>query len=394
MRCSVSRLPLHGLRVLDFSWIIAGPTAGRFLAMMGAEVIKVGSARRPDPSSAGPAFQVYNQSKRYAALNISRPEGVELAKRLVAISDVVVENFAVGVFERLGLSYEVLRQERPDVVFVSSSGTGHTGPDKDFVAYGSLLQHYTGWNSVSGHPGGEPVPGGLWADPWVGMELAMLAVAALNNRIETGRGQHVDFSMAEALSGSIPEAILDYQMNGRLPHPQGNRDAHNAPHGAYRCKGSDRWIAIAVTDDGEWQSLCRVMDRPDLAGDATLAHADGRLDRQDELDEAVTAWTKDLEDYQATRLLQEAGVPAGPSLDVCRVFHDPHLRETGFFSPLETSDGETHDLPGLGWRFDDGPEADVRAAPTLGQSNDYVYGELLGMSRKDITRLEQEQVIY
>ena len=220
----MSDLPLSGIRVADLSWIIAGPTATRFLAMMGAEVIKVGSARRPDPSSRGAAFQTYNQSKLYAALNISRPEGLELAKRLIAISDVVVENFAVGVIERLGLGYDAIVAEKPDIIMVSSSGTGHSGPDKDYVAYGSLLQHYTGWNSISGYPDREPIRGGLWADPWVGMEIAMVTAAALNHRVLTGQGQYVDFSMAEALSASIPEAILDYQMNGKMREPMGNQD--------------------------------------------------------------------------------------------------------------------------------------------------------------------------
>ena len=154
----MSELPLAGIRVVDLSWIIAGPTATRLLAAMGAEVIKVGSARRPDPSTRGPAFQAYNQSKSYCALNISSPKGLELAKQLLTVSDVVIENFAVGVIERLGLSYAEISAERPDIIMVSSSGTGHSGPDKDYVAYGSLLQHYTGWNSISGYPQREPVP--------------------------------------------------------------------------------------------------------------------------------------------------------------------------------------------------------------------------------------------
>ncbi len=247
----MNELPLHGIRVLDLSWIIAGPTATRFLASMGAEVIKIGSARRPDPSTRGPAFQAYNQSKLYASLNISTPDGLALIKQLIAVSDVVIENFAVGVIDRLGLSYEAASAARPDIIMVSSSGTGHLGPHKDYVAYGSLLQHYTGWNSISGNPQGEPVPGGLWADPWVGMELAMVTAAALNNRALTGQGQYIDFSMAEALTAGIPGAILDYQMNQRLPETMGNRDARYAPHGVYHCVGADRWVAIAVTNDDE-----------------------------------------------------------------------------------------------------------------------------------------------
>ncbi|MFB3097212.1 MAG: CaiB/BaiF CoA transferase family protein [Dehalococcoidia bacterium] len=390
----MSELPLAGIRVLDLSWIIAGPTATRLLAAMGAEVIKVGSARRPDPSTRGPAFQAYNQSKSYCALNISSPKGLELAKQLLTVSDVVIENFAVGVIERLGLGYAEIIAERPDIIMVSSSGTGHSGPDKDYVAYGSLLQHYTGWNSISGYPQREPVPGGLWADPWVGMELAMVTVAALNHRALTGQGQYVDFSMAEALTASIPEAILDYQMNHRVPEPMGNRDAWYAPHGVYHCVGTDRWVAIAVTNDEEWTSLCRLIQRLDLAADPRFANADGRRRFHDQLDVAVTEWTIQHEDHEAMSLLQEAGVPSGPSLDICRVFHEPQLREAGYFVSLQTNDGELRDMPGLPWRFDSEQKPLLTAAPILGQHNAYVYQELLGMSEHEVNRLVEEQVIY
>jgi benzylsuccinate CoA-transferase BbsF subunit len=387
-------LPLAGVRVIDLSWIIAGPTATRFLAMMGAEVIKVGSVRRPDPSSRTAPFQSYNQSKLYAALNISTPQGLALAKRLIAISDVVVENFAAGVVERLGLGYEVIAAIKPDIIMLSSSGTGHSGPHKDYVAYGSLLQHYTGWNSISGYPEREPIKGGLWADPWVGMELAMITVAALNHRAVTGAGQYVDFSMAEALSASIPEALLDYQMNGKVRAPQGNRDTWDAPHGVYHCQGEDRWIAIAVTNDTEWQALCRVIARPDLAADPRLVRAAGRRQHQDELDAAITAWTRRHQDYAAMHLLQAAGVPAGPSLDIARVYHDPQLRAGGYLTRLQTSDGETRELPGLPWRFAGLGAPPITAAPVLGQHNAYVYHELLGLSEAEVARLVEEQVIY
>ncbi|MCH8351640.1 MAG: CoA transferase [Chloroflexi bacterium] len=390
----MSELPLDGIRVVDLSWIIAGPTATRILAAMGAEVIKVGSARRPDPSTRGPAFQVYNQSKLYCALNISTPKGLELAKQLLAVSDVVIENFAVGVIERLGLSYEVISAKRPDIIMVSSSGTGHSGPHKDYVAYGSLLQHYTGWNSISGYPHSEPVRGGLWADPWVGMELAMVTVAALNGRAVTGRGQYIDFSMAEALTASIPEAILDYQMNHRVREPMGNRDDWYAPHGLYHCAGEDRWVAIAVTNDEEWNSLCRLIQRLDLAADPRFVNAEGRRKYHDQLDVAITEWTIRHQDHEAMRLLQEAGVSSGPSLDISRVFNEPQLRDVGYFTRLETSDGELRDLPGLPWRFEGEQKPLLTEAPVLGQHNAYVYQELLGLSEPEVNRLVEEQIIY
>ncbi|MGE3536077.1 MAG: CaiB/BaiF CoA transferase family protein [Candidatus Tectimicrobiota bacterium] len=387
-------LPLSGVRVIDLSWIIAGPTATRFLAMMGAEVIKVSSARRPDPSSRGAPFQAYNQSKRAIALNISTPEGLALVKRLLGLADVLVENFAAGVIERLGLGYEVVSAVKPDIIMVSSSGTGHSGPHKDYVAYGSLLQHYTGWNAISGYPGHEPIKGGLWADPWVGMELAMITLAALHHRAASGQGQYIDVSMAEALSASIPEAILDYQMNGRIPEPQGNRDTWEAPHGVYHCAGSDRWIAIAVSSDQQWQALCQVIERPDLAAEPRFSTAAGRHAHQDELDAALTAWTRGYDDYDAMQRLQAAGVPAGPSLDILRVYHDPHLRAGGYLTPLRSSDGQQRYLPGLPWRFTGLAPLPITAAPVLGQDNHYVYQELLGLSAAEMARLEEAQVIY
>ncbi|CAI7989722.1 Succinyl-CoA:(R)-benzylsuccinate CoA-transferase subunit BbsF [Geodia barretti] len=305
--------------------------------MMGAEVIKVGSARRPDPSTRGAPFQAYNQSKLYAALNISRPEGLELAMRLVSVSDVVIENFAAGVIERLGLGYDALRQAKPDIIMLSSSGTGHSGPDKDYVAYGSLLQYYTGWNAISGYPNSEPIKGGLWADPWVGMELAMVAAAALNHRAVTGEGNYVDFSMAEALTASIPEALLDYQMNDRVPELMGNADSQHCPHNVYRCKGSDRWLAIAVTSDEEWRALCGVIGWHDLSDDPSLADAKGRREQQHKIDAAITEWTQHHEDYEAMGVLQDAGIPAVPYLSPQRVFTDPQLREGGFFTTLTAS---------------------------------------------------------
>lgn len=387
-------LPLSGVRVVDLSWIIAGPTATRFLAMMGAEVIKVGSARRPDPSIRGAPYQTYNQSKLSIALNLAKPEALALVKRLIAMADVVVENFAAGVIERLGLGYDVLAAVKPDMIMVSSSGTGHSGPHRDYVAYGSLLQHYTGWNAISGYPGREPIKGGLWADPWVGMELAMITVAALNHRAVTGEGQYIDVSMAEALSASIPEAILEYQMTGTVRPPQGNRDDWDAPHGVYHCQGEDRWVAIAVTNDAEWQALCRVIDRPDLGSDARLATAAGRRRHQDELDAAIAVWTRRQQDYDAMHRLQAAGVPAGPSLDILRVYHDPHLRAGGYLTPLQTSDGQTRELPGLPWRFAGLSAPHVTAAPVLGKDNAYVYEKLLGLSAAEVARLAAEEVIY
>ena len=386
--------PLAGVRVADFSWIIAGPTATRHLALMGAEVIKVGSARRPDPSTRGSAFHVYNQSKRYAAMNLSKPRGKELALELAAQCDVVVENYAAGVFERLGLGYDVLSEVRPDLVMIASSGTGHSGPDRDYVAYGSLLQHYTGWNSISGYPNQEPIKGGLWADPWVGMELAMITLAALNQRAESGVGQYVDFSMAEALSASLPEALLECQMTGEEPAPSGNDDSYAFPHDVYKCAGDDRWIAIEVHDYTQWRALCAVIGRGDWLEDRALYSPRARRERSDEIDAAISDWTSTLDDWQAFQTLQGAGVPCGPSLDMGRLHAERQLNEGGYLTTVQYPDDSRRILPTLPWRMDGQRTNNVKPAPTLGQDSDYVYRQLLGLTPKEITALTDEQVIY
>ena len=387
-------LPLKGVRIVDFSWIIAGPTATRHLALMGAEVIKVGSARRIDPSFKYPPFQVYNQSKKYVSLNISKPEGLKLAKELVSISDIVIENFAVGVIDRLGLGYESLKECKSDIIMISSSGTGHSGPDKDYVAYGSLLQHYTGWNSISGYPDNEPIKGGLWADPWVGLEIAMLSCAALTNRLTTGLGQYIDFSMSEALTSTLPEAILDYQMNKRVVTPQGNKDRNYVPHGVYKCKGKDRWIAIAVTEDNQWQNLCKIINREDLITNDRFSSNESRLLIEDEVNSIISQWTKDLEDEEAMKILQSIGIAAGPSLDIGRVYENKQLKDSGYFAPFINTDGETRELPLLPWHFKDDLELNMTPVPSLGEGNEYVFGDLLGLSEQEILDFKEAQIIY
>ena len=222
----------------------------------------------------------------------------------------------------------------------------------------------------------------------------MVTAAALNHRAATGKGQYIDYSMAEALTACLPEALLDFQMNGRERPPMANADDTYAPHNVYRCQGPDRWVAIAVTGRDEWLALCEVIERPDLAADAALGTDAGRRARLEEIDDAITAWTRKRDDYQAMHLLQQAGVPAGPFLEPSRLFHDPQLRQGGYFTRQQVQDGTWRDLPGLGWRFEDGPDPDLSPAPVLGQDNDYVFGNLLDLSQAEIARLTEEQVIY
>jgi benzylsuccinate CoA-transferase BbsF subunit len=222
----------------------------------------------------------------------------------------------------------------------------------------------------------------------------MVAVACLNNRALTGEGQYVDFSMAEALSGCLPEAVLDYQMNDRVKEPMGNQDDWYAPHSVYHCSGSDRWVAIAVTNDSELAALCGMIGRPDLASNSKYATAEGRRKFQDEIGVTITEWTVQHEDVKAMHLLQQAGVPAGPSQDILRVFQEPQLSETGYFNRVQTRDGEERDLPGLPWRFEGAEAPTLTEAPVLGEHNNYVYQDLLGLSPTEVIQMVEEQIIY
>ena len=388
-------LPLNGIRIVDFSWIIAGPTATRHLAIMGAEVIKVGSSRRPDPSLAGPPFEVYNQSKKYCQLNLSKPESIEIASHLVSTADVVIENFAAGVFERMGYGYDVMKIWKPDIVMISSAGTGHSGPDKDFVAYGSLLQHYTGWNTISGSPTNkdEPIKGGLWADPWVGMELAMITMAALNHRMATGDGKHIDYSMAESLTASISPSLLEYQVSGELPKPIGNSATNEYPHGLYPCYGEDKWIAIRIDGIENWRELCRIIGANKFIENPDLDLVENRKAISPTIDEAISNWTRSRDDYSVMTQLQNLGIEALPSLDISRVYDDPYLRDSGYLVTHVKEDREV-ELPSVPWAFELQDSMQLTPAPKLGAANSQIYEQLLGIDPQTINSLIEQNIIY
>ncbi|MDA0365438.1 MAG: CoA transferase, partial [Chloroflexi bacterium] len=320
----VGALPLAGIRVVDLSWVIAGPTCTRYLALMGAEVIKVEAPDRPDTGRTSELHDVLGQSKYALALDLKAPGALAALRTLIAQSDVVVENFATGVMERLGLGYEELRRLQPEIVLLSASGLGRSGPDATLVAYGNLLSAYSGFSALNGFPGGEPRTGLAWADPLCGLLMAFGVVAALHRRDRGGGGRHIDFSMLEALLWTMPSALLDEQL-GRAPRePAGNDDPTHAPHGVYRCAGHDRWLAIAVTTEAQWHALCAVV--PDLAPRTALG-ASARRRQRTTIDDALRAWTRDRDAIAAMDALQAAGVPAAATYSTSDLFADAHLWE-------------------------------------------------------------------
>ncbi len=391
-----NKLPLDGVRVADFSWQIAGPTCTRYLGVIGAEVIRIESNRRPDPYRERTISHFINQSKKSITLNLAHPKGLALAKRLIGLSDVVIENFAPGVIERLGLGYDELRQARPEIIMLSSAGLGHSGPDMQQVAYGTLVQCFTGWSILQGYPGREPDIGGIWTDPMVGMLEVFLINAALHRCWESGEGQYIDLSMAEATTMLLPEIIMDYAMNGRVREPVGNLDLSDAPHGNYPCRGVDQWIGIAVSTDDQWVALCRVLGQPEVLVDSRFAGSDSRRKNREALDAALASRTREREGLALMVQLQDAGVPAGLATGVDQLWDNPHLRQRGFFRTYQdqASPGTARELPITPWRFNHQVEADITGQPVRGQHNSYVFDELLGLPAPEVEALLEEQVIY
>jgi benzylsuccinate CoA-transferase BbsF subunit len=378
------------------------------LADMGAEVIKVESSRRIDPCrmvppfpdgvqqgvNSGGQFNTYNRGKLSTTLDLTRPEAVEIARRLVSVSDVVAENFSAGVMTRLGLGYEDCRAVKPDIIYLSLSGYGATGPNKDYVSYGMQLQAFTGIASLTGYVNGPPRNLGTpIADTVGGLVGAFGILAALHHRKLTGEGQFIDVSQCEALAALCPEAILDYIMNGRVQGPAGNRDDAMAPHGVYRCRGDNNWVSIAVSTEEEWQALCAVIVKPHLAQEPRFADTLSRWHNQDELDRIVSAWTIGHGDYEAMHILQDAGVPASAVLSNSQMVKDPHLTARGLCVEDAHPMTGRRTMAGCPWHLSRTPGGARSHAPLLGQHNEQVFCGLLGMSREEFDSLVEGKVI-
>lgn len=395
------RAPLAGVRVADFTWVWAGPFCTLQLAHLGAEVIRVESASRmcvtrllppfaqfrPGPNRSG-YFNQYNQGKKSIALDLKQPDGIAVAKRLCAASDIVVENFAAGVMNRMGLGYDVLRTLRPDVIMIALSGYGASGPDSDKVSYGPAQVPLSGFSSVTGYRGHPPMHVGVsYGDPTGGLQGAVAVLAALLHRTRTGRGQYIDLSQWETTMAVLPEAIIEYTMNGAAPPRDGNRDPHMAPHGVFRAAGEDRWLAIAVEDDAAWRRFARAIDRPDLAEDARFATLAARKQHEDALDDLVTAWTVARDPDAAAETLQAAGLPAFIAATNRDLAEDAHLAARGFPVTLEHPEVGAMMHLGVPWQMSASDSRVRRAAPCLGQDTDQVLRDVCGYSADDIARL-------
>ncbi len=398
---------LEGIRIVDFTRYAAGPQITLTLALMGAEVIRVESRveldhfRRPESAvsygsqrAANDCFNTLNLNKLSVTLNLKTARGLELARKLVAISDVVVDNFRPGVMDRLGLGYNVLKVIKPDIIMLSASSHGAVGPEKAYSAYAVTFGPLGGVSHLTGYEGGSPAVTRSSADLRPGTAAAFAILAALNYREASGEGQFIDFSAREAISCGIGEAIMDYTMNGRVRTRHGNRDDILAPNNCYRCKGDDRWISISIANDDEWKALVEAMGSPQWAGDAKFADQFRRWHNQDEIDVHIAEWALNYTDYELMHMLQGAGVAAMPALDSKEMFTDPHCTERNMLVPTESgTEGRLYAVAPP-WKFSETPARVAKAAPQLGEDNDYVLRELLGLSQKEIDKLTKEKVLY
>ncbi len=401
--------PLDGVRIVDFGWILSVPYAGGWLGSLGAEVIRVESSARLEPGRIGISgtadgepgvnrsaiWNCLNHSKRGVTLNLRDPAAQELVKEMVAVSDVVMENFSTGVLDRLGLGYEDLRKVRPDLVMISGSTMGTFGPDRQATGFGPNVCSYAGQPAVTGYEGGRPQNlGGNWPDYLVGTMMAHSVLSALWHRRKTGEGQRIEAAMAEVVTSMIPEAFLDYTINGRVAERIGNRDPDMAPHNVYRCAGEDQWVAIAVQTDEEWARLSRIMGSPGLSSDARFSDVRSRKRNEDDLDQIVSKWTIRHSPMEITRLLQDEGIAAGPVMDVVALIGDPHFRERGIIIEMEHTEVGPREVAGLPIRFSDIARPAYYSAPLLGEHNDAVFGGLLGHAQPEIESLKRSKAIF
>ncbi len=395
-------LPLAGFRVLEVTTAWAGPLAGRHLADLGADVILVerhsahGTRGHHFPGgpeevwprfyNRGGGFNLLNRNKRGTAINLRSAPGRELFLRLSDRADVVIENNSPHVLPALGLGYEELAERNPGLVMCSLSGFGAKGPEAQYRALGSSIEASCGLVAQTGYaPGQLYTTGSFHADPIGGTLAALAILAALWERESTGRGQQIDLSLQESGALFVIESIVDYRLNGRIAGPRGNRSSRIAPQGAYPSAGGDCWVAIGIEDDEQWQALCRAIDRPELA--ARFPDVEARRASHDIIDEAVAAWSRGLDHQEATRLLQAVGVPAGPVLANWEAASDPHLYRRGFWLEDVHPEVGYERWEGAPWRLSATPVRMRQPAPLLGQHNDDVLREVLGLDAEELEEL-------
>ena len=409
--------PLSGIRALELAEIWAGPFCGSVLGDLGAEVIKVEAIQRiargaikPPPHASGypdgaPGERPWNRSSNFNALSrnkqgltldLTTKQGADAFKELVNVSDVVFTNYAFGVMDKFGLGYAALKKVKPDIIALFTPGYGNTGPYKTFRSMGMVIDAITGHTALRGYPDMDLSRNSLVHHPdAVAGATAVFAIClAIHRRARTGEGGFIDLSQAESFMPHLGEVYLEHAISGAPRARRGNRHPAMAPHGVYRCAGEDRWVAIAVDGDERWREMCGAMQMPQLARNPRFETLAARLRNQDELDAAVERWTRTMTRYEAASALQERGIAAGPVLDCgADAYDDPHLQERGYFQAVEHPDAGTHLMSGPIWRMANRSEVRHDPAPGLGEHNELILGDLLGMSHSRLAELEANRTI-
>lgn len=399
---------LKNIRIADFTWVWAGPLATLLFSFFGAEVIKIESRKRIDQMRQGTittgdnfsnvdaswTFNNANLNKKSVTLDLSRPEGAELARRIVALSDVVVENMRPGVMDKLGLGYKDLVKVKPDIVMLSASGFGSTGPYREYAGYAPIFASFGGMAYLTGYEDGEPNTMSGVVDLRIGTAAAFALLSALIHRQKTGEGQYIDLSSSECVSALVGDQLLEYTMNGRSPFRSGNQDTIMAPHNCYPCKGEDKWISIAVSNDEEWQALRQAMGDPDWAAEDAFTSVYSRWIHRTRLDELMATWTRGYTAHELMTALQAAGVAAMPSFSAEEILSDPHVNARELTTVVDHPVMGKKVVLNPPWKLSATPARVKRASPLLGEHNQEIFAGLLGMSPTEISELQEAKIIY
>ena len=407
--------PLQHIRATVLTQAWAGAFATRLLSDMGAEVIQVESLNRIDPWRGGypprlsgsypnqnpgdrpfdrnAAYNSVNAGKKAITLDLNHSEAIETFLKLVSVSDIVAENFSGRVLPNLGLEYPVLRAANPSVILLRMPAYGVNGPYANYMGNGGTIEPMSGITSLLGYEGGPPMNSGVMhTDPFAGfMGMAALMIA-LRHRARTGRGQEIDLSQQETSISLIPDHIIAYTMSGNAPQTQGNRNPQLAPHNNYRCKGEDCWVAIAARSDDEWQQLCEIMDKPELAYDPRFRNFSARQANILELDRIISDWTRNQNACDIANMLQSRSIPSAPVLKASELIDNPQLKAREFFQTIEREDTGPLPYAGPAWRLSETPGKLSGPPPRLGQHSAEVLRDLLGVPSDRYKDLERRKI--
>ncbi len=407
---------LQGIRVLDLTDAVAGPFATMLLASIGAEVIRVESRRHlgfrggPQAPAEGDMdfskvdmstlvstnFARFNLNKLSVALNLTKPEAREIFKKLVPLCDVIVDNLSFGIVHKWGFDYDNLKKLRNNIIVVSMPSLG-SGPHEQWTTWGMNLLSFTGFAYKWGHPDTpmeERAASNYYGDYMAGMKTSSAILAALYHRAKTGEGQYIEVAQAEATASLLGLSYVDYFVNNRVTPARGNRSSQFAPYNSYRCKGDDRWCVIAVFNEAEWQQFRRALDSPKWTEDPKFQDMEVRLKNVDELDRNIEAWTRQYTPLQVMKMLQSAGIAAGAVQNGEELYFDLQLRERGHMLDIDTHKQGRVTFDGPPLHLSAGQRTHTKGAPILGEQDDYVYKQLLGLSSAEIDRLTKDKIIF